>query len=100
MDGDGGGMDVGGMSGGGMGGTSGVGMGSTTEDSQDSAEAVLQSMGYRDSEAEMDRTDGNSTGSWTSVLQSVVILVMVGFLGISFVYFLITGVLAIFGVHL
>lgn len=100
MDGDGGGMDGGGMSGGGMGGTHGVGMGSTGEDSPDSGESVLQSMGYRDSEAGMNRTEGNSTGSWTSVLQKVIILTVVGFLGVCFVYFVLTGILAIFGVHL
>lgn len=100
MDGDGGGMDAGGLSGGGMGGTHEVGMGRTGEDSPDSGESVLQSMGYRDSEAGMNRTDGNSTGSRTSILQTVVTLAIVGFLGIGFAYFLLTGILAIFGVHL
>lgn len=100
MDGDGGGMDVGGMSGGGMGGTPGVGMETTGEESPDSGEEVLQSMGYRDSGAGMERTDESSTGSWTAVLQRVAILALVGFLAISSAYFLLTGILALFGVSL
>ncbi|WP_339102841.1 hypothetical protein [Haloterrigena salinisoli] len=80
------------------GGISGLGSESTEYESE-SSEEVLQSMGYRHSEAEIDRTNGNSTGSWTEVLQQVMILALVGFLGVSFAYFLLTGILAIFGVN-
>lgn len=99
MDEDGGGMDIGGMSGGEMMGRTGAEIGSTDGDSPDSAESVLQSMGYRDGGTGTGRTDENSTGSWVSDLQTIVILAVVGFLGVSTAYFLITGVLAMFGVH-
>ncbi|ADB63151.1 hypothetical protein Htur_4337 (plasmid) [Haloterrigena turkmenica DSM 5511] len=100
MDGDGGGMDSGGMSGGGIGGMDVTGIESTDRDSPDSAESVLQSMGYRDSGVGMERRDENSTDSWTSDLRTVMILAVVGFFGVCFVYFLLTGILAMFGVYL
>lgn len=94
---------IGDLNGGGMGGMDGdggTGTESTDGDHPDPGTSALQSMGYIDSGAGMDRTGGDSTGSWTSSLQSVIITAMMVFVGLGFVYFLIGGILAMFGVQL
>lgn len=97
MDGDGGGTDAGGM--GAMDSGGAAEMGSTNEESPDSGSSVLQSMGYLDSGTEMNSADG-SAGSEMSVFESVVIAAVVLLVGIGFLYFLLAGILAIFGVQL
>ena len=103
MDGDSGGMD-----GGEMGGVNGAGMGDTDGDTRagmestdgDPGTSTLQSMGYIDSGAGMARGDRDSTDSGASVLQSVIIVAVIVFFGVSFVYFLLMGILAMFGMQL
>ena len=88
MDGDGGGMggmDVGG--GEGVDADGGAGTDRTDGGPADSGAAVLQSMGYVDRGAGMDRVDEESTSSWTSGLKSITAALIVP-LGL-FVAFLI-----------
>jgi len=105
MDGDGGGTDAGGMGGGGTGSMNGEfinqsvgdGTGGTDDDSGTSA---LQSLGYIESGAGTEREDGDSTRSVTSVLKTIVFLAVGFFFVGSFLYFLLSGILAFLGVQL
>lgn len=67
---------------------------------RDSGASVLQSMGYLNDDAGIGRSDGGSTDSRLSVLKSALILVVVVFFGMSLLYFLVTGILAMVGVSL
>ncbi|WP_276256262.1 hypothetical protein [Halomontanus rarus] len=101
MDGDGGGID-----GGGMAGMNGGGMvdmdgdGRTDGDYPDAGTSALESMGYIDSGTRVNGTGRDSTSSWASVLKSVVTTAVMVFFGVCFVYFLLGGILAMFGVQL
>ncbi len=88
---------MGSMSNVGIDGSNGDGMGGTDEDSGSS---VLQSMGYVDSGADIGREDGDASRSVSSILQTVVILAVVGFFGISVLYLLLSVVLSLFGVQI
>ncbi|NUC71482.1 hypothetical protein HTZ84_04005 [Haloterrigena sp. SYSU A558-1] len=66
----------------------------------DSETSALQSMGYIDNGTGMGRREEDSTDSGQSVLQTVLLITVAVFFGGSLLYFLITGVLAIFGVSL
>lgn len=105
MDGDGGGMDaggMGGMTGSEMGGTAGdgeAGMGSMDGNPPDSRPGVLESIGYIDSGAGMDKMDGDSTGSGTSDFQSIINKAVVALFGFCFLFLLLKGILAMFGVQ-
>lgn len=96
------------MDGGEVGGVNRVGMGDVNGDIEarmenadgDSGTSTLQSMGYIDSDAGTGRTDGDSTDSGHSVLKPIVITAVVAFFGLSCLYFLLSGILAMFGVQL
>ncbi|NUB92603.1 hypothetical protein HT576_16470 [Haloterrigena sp. SYSU A121-1] len=66
----------------------------------DSETSALQSMGYIDNGTGTGRREEDSTDSGQSVLQTVLLITVAVFFGGSLLYFLITGVLAIFGVSL
>ncbi|ELZ17992.1 hypothetical protein C477_12327 [Haloterrigena salina JCM 13891] len=66
----------------------------------DSETSALQSMGYIDNGTGMGRREEDSTDSRQSVLQMVLLITVAVFFGGSLLYFLITGLLAIFGVSL
>ncbi|QRV14639.1 hypothetical protein JMJ58_17145 [Haloterrigena salifodinae] len=66
----------------------------------DSETSALQSMGYIDNGTGMSRREEDSTDSGHSVLQMVLLITVAVFFGGSLLYFLITGILAIFGVSL
>ncbi|QLG26653.1 hypothetical protein HUG10_03450 [Halorarum halophilum] len=103
MDGDGGGLE-----GGGMGGMNSGGIRDVNGDIEarmentdgDSGVAALQSMGYIDGGAEMGQGDGDSTSSWHSTLNSVIVIAMAALLGGYLLYSLLSGILAMFGVQL
>lgn len=65
-----------------------------------SGTSALQSMGDRNDETGMGQRGGESTGSTHSVLQMVFMIIVAVFFGGSLLYFLITGLLAMFGVPL
>lgn len=91
-----------------MGGMNSIGIGDVNGDIEarmenadgDSGTSVLQSMGYLDTGAKIGSTDGDSTDSGPSVLQSVIMIAVAVFFGVSCLYFLLSGILAIFGVQL
>ena len=66
----------------------------------DSGTSALESMGYIDNGAGMGRRKDDSTGSGHSVLQTVLLILVAVFFGGSLLYFLITGILSMFGVPL
>lgn len=86
----------------------GVGTGYANRDSEarmenadsDSGASVLQSMGYRNDDTGFGRSDVDSTDSKLSALKSVILLVGAVFFGSSFLYFLVAGILEMFGVSL
>ncbi|WP_276254019.1 hypothetical protein [Halomontanus rarus] len=106
MDGDGGGMDRGAM--GGLSSGEMVGMNkdgrdgteSTDGDHPDSGTSALESMGYIDSGTGIDRRTGDSPSSGTSIIRSAITAAMMVFVGFAFVFFLLRGILAVFGVQL
>lgn len=73
---------------------------STDGDHPDSGTSALESMGYIDSGTGIERRNGNSTSSGTSVIWSAITAAMMVFVGFSFVFFLLRGILAMFGVQL
>lgn len=102
-------MDAdGGLGGGEMMGTSEVGMdgterggdGETGSTNVDSGTSALQSMGYLDRGAETGRERGDSTRSVFSIIVNGIVMVVAAFTAISLLYFLVAGVLAVFGVYL
>lgn len=66
----------------------------------DSGTSTLQSMGYIDNGTGMGRREDDSTDSRHSVLQMIVLILVAVFFGGSLLYFLITGMLGMFGVPL
>ncbi|WP_339106000.1 hypothetical protein [Haloterrigena salinisoli] len=66
----------------------------------DSGTSILQSMGYIDDGTGTDRREEDSADSGHSVLQMVLMITVSVLFGGSLLYFLITGILAIFGVSL
>lgn len=66
----------------------------------DSETSALQSMGYIDNGTGMGRREKDSTDSGHTVLQMVLMIIVAVFVGGSLLYFLITGILAMFGVPL
>ncbi|WP_435362173.1 hypothetical protein [Haloarchaeobius sp. DFWS5] len=96
--------DDGGMGSGGLGSAHSVGNTDIDGDTEarmenadgDSGMSALQSMGYVDSDA---GTERDATGSGHSTLQTVVILAVVGFFGLSVLYLIISTLLLTFGIH-
>lgn len=66
----------------------------------DSGTSVLKSMGYIDKGARIGQNNGGSMDTGHSVLQSILITTVVVFFGVSCLYFLLSGIWAMFGVHL
>ncbi|WP_226481503.1 hypothetical protein [Natrinema amylolyticum] len=100
MDGDGGGGTMGGLHGDVGGGVNGDTEARMENADGDSRTSALQSMGYIDNGTGMGRREGDSTDAGHSVLQSVLLITVAVFVGGSLLYFLITGILAMFGVTL
>ncbi|EJN58409.1 hypothetical protein [Halogranum rubrum] len=98
MDGDGG--EMGGMHGAGTGDVNGDIEARMENVDGDSGASVLQSMGYLDSDTGTNRSDGESTSSEFSTLKTTLILVLSVFFAGSLLYFLVTGILSVFGVSL
>lgn len=100
MDADDGGGAMGGIHGDVGGGVNG-GLESRMENADGDSEAsTLQSMGYRTDDGGMGRKEGNAADSGRSVLESVGLITVALFVGSSLLYFLLTGILAMFGVYL
>ncbi|MFC6769297.1 hypothetical protein [Natrinema soli] len=100
MDGDGGGGAMGSLHGDVGGGVNGDMEARMENADGDSGTSALQSMGYIDNGTGMAQGEGDSTDSAHSVLQSVILITVAVFFGGSLLYFLITGILSLFGVTL
>ncbi|WP_137290578.1 hypothetical protein [Natronorubrum halophilum] len=66
----------------------------------DSGTSALQSMGYMNTGTGMGRKEEDSTDSGHSILRMVLLITVAVFFGGSLLYFLITGILALFGIPL
>ncbi|RKD95443.1 hypothetical protein ATJ93_2297 [Halopiger aswanensis] len=68
------------------------------EDPSDSGAAVLESMGYVDSDAGTPRTDDHFTGSKTSILKSIVILAVAAVFVSSLLYYVVSSILVVISI--
>ncbi|WP_435362812.1 hypothetical protein [Haloarchaeobius sp. DYHT-AS-18] len=98
MDGDGGGTD--GVSPGVLNGGNVAGRDHLDGEPTNSESSVLQSLGYTNDHAGMDRAGGDAANSRIETLKMVILNTVLLFVGLNLLYFLLSGILAMFGVRL